>query len=125
MAAEIRISASLSFAKGGSSESMSTPGVLAATMTGSNWIHNRQIVGHAAQEPLLLGEVTSPGGGWCLIYNRNAVNLVSVKPSSSAAALIQIPPFECALFRFHSSVTLPQVQAENASVEIEYLLLQA
>lgn len=121
MAAEITAVASLSFRKGGAMDGLSLEASF--TFTGTARIKGEQLVGFAAAEPLILGEV--PAGGWLLIHNTDATNFVSVRGAAGQTPLIQLYPGAFALFPLHTSATAPTVHANVANCKIEYLLLEA
>jgi hypothetical protein len=120
MANEIDIAGLLSFTKSGSRNGLST-GPLTATMTGSNYVRNRQTVG-TSEEQAVVGDAGATGG-WCLFINRDATNYVEIRPTTGAAALIKMLPGEFALFR-HAGVTAPFLVANTAPCEVEYLYLE-
>lgn len=120
MASEITVELALSFRKGSSQEGVD-PGPISVTMTGTNFLRNRQTVG-TSEEALLLGDV--PAGGWVFMVNRDSSNYVRVKAATGATALIRLRAGEAACFRLDAGATAPFVQADTSAVELEYLLIE-
>lgn len=120
MAAEITVELSVSFRKGSSMDGLD-PGPISVTMTGTNILRNRQTVGFAAEEALLLGDV--PAGGWAIFVNRDASNYVRIRGLSGQTPLVRLRAGEPAAFRIDAGAT-PTVQADTAAVELDYLLVE-
>lgn len=119
MAAEITVTVSLAFRKGGAVDGLD-PGPVSVTFTGTNFLHNRQTVG-TVEEALLLGDATA--GGWCIMVNRDATNYVQIRGASGQTPLIRCRAGEPACFRIDSGAS-PTAQANTAAVELEYLVLE-
>jgi hypothetical protein len=122
MAEELTLGASFTFAKSGTELSLSV-GALKVDVSGNGAIQQRQSVGFAAEEALILGDVTTVG--YCIMVNRDATNFVEVRPATGVADLIRLNAGEFAVFRFAATATAPFVIADTAAVEIEYVLLEA
>lgn len=118
MASEIRISCSLVFHKG--AHDGIEVGPVLATMTGTRFLHGRQLIGTVA-EAIVLGEVAA--GGWACFVNRDTINFVTITASSGATPLVRLKPGEPALFRLEATATAPFAKADTAAVELEYLIL--
>ena len=121
MANELTIRANLSFEKGGSLAELLL-GPIDRDVAGTNFVRNRQIVGFAAEEALLLGDVAA--GGYLIAINRDATNYVEIRPGSGVADLVKLLPGDFCMFRLASGAT-PYVQANTAAVELEYLVVDA
>jgi hypothetical protein len=119
MANEATIKATLSFASSGSgfSEEMSEQ----IDVAGTPFIHNRQIIGFAAEEALLLGDAVP--GGFFLVVNRDPLNFVQLIAATGETPFVQLKASEFALFRIDPGATAPFAQADTANCEIEYWLL--
>lgn len=117
------IRAALSWAKNGSSGSRDS-GDIIATMSGTDGIVTQQSVG-TVEEALVLGEV-APANGYLYIRNLDTTNYVTVKPASGGSATINpiVKAGHVALITFGPGVTAPFVQANTATVRIEYLLVE-
>jgi len=118
MANEIAITASLSYTKGGASDSLSVTG-LADTLVGTRAIHHVQSVATNPGEALDPGEASV--GGWLIIKNLDADNFVTLEVGE-ATSFCQLNPGEVALFRATAAVT---AVADTAACLVEYLLLEA
>jgi len=123
MADEIRLRASLSFAKSGAFGARDS-GDISVTMSGNDGLLTQQTVG-TSEEALGLGEV-SPANGYLYICNLDATNYVTVKPASGGSATVNpiVKAGQASLITFGSGVTAPFVQANTAPVRIEYLLVE-
>lgn len=120
MASEITVTVSLTFRKGGSVDGID-PGPVTVTMTGTNILRNRQTVGFAAEEALLLGDV--PAGGWFIGVNRDPTNYIRIRGAAGQTPLARTRAGEPACFRIDAGAT-PTVQADTAACELDYLILE-
>jgi hypothetical protein len=64
-------------------------------------------------------------GGWAFIQNNDPTNYVDILTATSGTAFLRIMPGEVACFRFNPGITAPAALAHTASVEIQYLFLDA
>lgn len=119
MANELTLSASLKFVKGSTDRSFSKSGIQ-LDVSGTEFTNKSQTVG-TSEEAIELGDVATPG--YILIFNKDATNYVSVRSGTGAANLVKIPPGGIALF--HCEASAPYAIANTASVQIEYLLIEA
>lgn len=121
MSAEITLQIALSFRKGGAMDGID-PGPILVTMTGTRFLHARQLIG-TSEEALVLGEV--PTGGACMIWNRDQTHFVTVRRASGQLATLRIPPGLPAVFCFDGTdAAAPTLKADTAAVEVEYLILE-
>jgi hypothetical protein len=119
MANEATIKSTLTFASSGSgfSEEMSKQ----IDVAGTPFIHNRQIVGFAAEEALLLGDAVP--GGYFLAVNRDATNYVQLIAATGETPFVRLKPSEFCLFRIDAGASAPFAQANTADCELEFWLL--
>lgn len=122
MADEIRLRASLSFAKSGVASSLDS-GELSVTMVGTKYLETRQTVG-ITEEALLLGEVPS-ASAFYMIVNLDSTNSVDLRPATGGTVTTRIGPGRVAVGQFGPSVAAPFVIAITAPVDIKILLIQA
>ena len=118
MAEEITLSASLAFSKGGVGSSLADTN-LTFDVSGTDYIQGTQGVGIAA-EVLDKGHITAPG--YCYMKNTDSTNFVEVIGVNTETATIKIKAGEVAMFRFASAS--PEVQADTAPVQINYLIIE-
>ena len=125
MADELTITATMQFDKGDSDYTVPTNGSpFSVTITGTNFLIHRQIVG-TSEEALVLGDVDiSANGAWLIMVNRDATNYVEIRPGTGVADMVEIPAGEVAMFKIPSSATAPFVIANTASCEVEYMLVE-
>jgi hypothetical protein len=121
MANELTIRASLSFEKDGTSVQLAL-GPTNFDVAGKNHLWNRQNVGFAAEEALLLGDVAA--GGYLIAKNRDATNYVEIRPNTGVADLVRLKPGDFCIFRLADDA-VPYVQANTAAVELEYIVVDA
>ena len=119
MASELTIRATLSFEKGSTTESLAL-GPLLRDVAGTNLLHNRQSIGFAAEEAVLVGDVAS--GGYILAINRDATNYVKLRAGSGLTDLIRLKAGDFCLFRLDNAATLYAI-ADTAAVELEYAIV--
>ena len=120
MANEITLTASLAFAKGSVSVSLSKSAAQFSVDAGSHkYYSGMQTVG-TSEEALELGDIAT--GGYCLLINRDATNYVSVRAGTGAANLIKLKAGEAALFRCEAAA--PYVIANTAACLVEVLLIE-
>ncbi len=115
MSDELTLRASLSFTKGDTTVELAI-NPTDFDVAGSNALKNRQSIGFAAEEAVLVGDVAA--GGYFLIVNRDATNFVELRPGSGLADFAQLKPGDFALFRLATDATLYAL-ADTAAVEIE------
>src|SRR3990167_4168263 len=122
MANELTLSIKATYAKSGTEITFPDPAhqSIQSTVTGSRFLVMRQAVG-TSEEALELGDIST--GGYCVMFNRDATNFVSIRPATGAANTIRINPGEFAVFRFGSGATAPFAIADTAAVDVEYFLL--
>lgn len=120
MADEIAITMALVARKSGTLGGMDL-GTFTVTMTGTNVLHNRQVVG-TAEEALLLGDCGS--GGWVIMKNHGPTNYVQVRGLSGQTPLVRLLVNEPWCGRLDATST-PTVQANTAACDVEYWLLEA
>jgi hypothetical protein len=128
MANEITINSTIRLDKGGSDYTFPSDGSpFTIDMTGTNYLMNRQIIGFAAEEALLLGDVDiSANGAWFCAVNRDATNFVEIRTGTGVADLIKIRPGEpCGPILFTTTATAPFAIADTANCELEYILIEA
>ena len=119
MAAEITLSASLTFLKGGIGSSLADTD-LTFDVSGTDYFQGTQGVGFASEEALDLGHITTPG--YCYMKNTDSTNFVVVRGVAADTITIKLKAGEVALFR-HGG-TVPTVQADTSEVQIDYLLIE-
>lgn len=119
MVKEIIASNSLSFSKGGKSDSKVKSG-MQIDMTGDNYVRLQQTIGTSA-EALFLGDIVTPG--WISISNQDATNYVTIRSGSGGQDLVKIMPGETQEFRL--ATTTPYAVANSAPVKVDYLMLEA
>lgn len=122
MADEIRIRASISWAKSGAAGAGDS-GELSVTMAGTKGLETRQTVG-IVEEALVLGEVPAADAHYW-IRNNDAANAVDLKPAAGGTVTTRIAPGFVVMGRFGPSVTAPFVIAITAPVDIDIKLAQA
>lgn len=81
----------------------------------------KQAVGFAAEEALILGDVSSLG--WVMLVNRDATNFVNVKTGTGGTVFAKLKAGEFMLLRFGSGVTAPFVQADTAACQLDVLIM--
>lgn len=118
MAAEIKITANIQFAKGNIATMARTASNVSVDVAGDACIANVQTVG-TSEEALLVGDVAAAGYGW--FKNLDATNFVSLRPGTGTANCIKLMPGEVALFR--ASVALWAI-ADTAPVQLEYFIIE-
>lgn len=92
-----------------------------ATITQSteNYVAHTQTIGFAAEEPLILGDITTPG--YCIFHNADATNYVTIGETTNND-IIKLKAGEWCLVRL--GVTAPYAIANTASVKLEYIILE-
>jgi len=116
MANEIKVEASLSFAKGGAASGMRAVGTF--TFTGTVYDKYETTVTTSEAALKIIGS-----GGWCMVRNLDATNYVQLLRATGEAAFARIKAGEFSLFRLDAGVTAPRIIANTASVAIEVLIL--
>jgi hypothetical protein len=100
-------------------------GTTAVALTGTGVVANRQTVGFAAHEALVLGEVATPGWGWFL--NCDGTNFVEIGYDTAGTfrpvvkLLAGDPP---AQFRFSASAAAPYAKADTGAVKLAYIITE-
>lgn len=122
MANEVTLSVSLSVLKSGSGLDMKRSFSGQFDMSGTEFIHNTQIVG-TSEEALLMGDVAAPG--WAFFKNLDATNYVEIRAATGVADTLRLNAGEAAVFRFAADATAPFAIANTAAVRLEYLILEA
>lgn len=92
------------------------------TITGSEYVHQVQIVGFAAHEALDLGDVGSVG--WIIIHNRDATNFIQVGAdvTGSFVPVVKLKAGERGCFRLQTANTY--LKADTGNCRVEYLLVE-
>ena len=119
MAAEITLSASLTFLKGGIGSSLSVTD-LTLDVSGTDYYQGTQQVPITTPEALIKGDVTTPG--MILIQNTDSTNSMELIGVSGDSSTIKVEAGETQLFRL--SQTDPFVVANTSVVQINYLLIE-
>ncbi len=119
MADELTIRASLTFEKGDTEVELLL-GPKKRDVAGTNGLKNRQSIGFAAEEAVLVGDVAA--GGYFIAVNRDATNYVELRAGSGLADLIRLLPGDLCMFRLAADATL-YAQANTAAVELEYAIV--
>lgn len=122
MANEITVSCSLKVVKSASNidHGLSFSG-LQFDMSGTEYIHNIQIVG-TSEEQITFGDVTTPG--WSIWKNLDSTNYVEIRPGTAVADLVRMNAGEPAMFRLAADATAPYALADTANVRLQYLLFE-
>lgn len=121
MSDELTLRASLSFTKGGTSKSLSF-GPLDFDVAGTRAVANRQAIGFASAEAVLVGDVAA--GGYFIGINRDPTNYITLRNGSGGTALVRLSPGDFCMFRIWPSATLFAV-ADTASCDLEYVVVDA
>jgi|GEM_PF-1974645 hypothetical protein len=121
MANEMTHGVSLIFAKGGSTVDEAF-GSIVSDVSGNSVTHLVQTVGFAADEALVMGDVSTPG--MIMIRNLDSANAVHIRQADDAANCIVVKAGDVQLFRFSETTTAPFVIAITAAVQIEYWLFE-
>lgn len=119
MANELKLNGGMFLDDGTSKEPLSVPEKL-ATMATLKHIKHKQSIGFAAEEAIVLGEVTSPG--WAIFINRDTANFVNLKVATGGAVFAKLMPGEFALLRLGSGAQAPFAQADTAACLLEYFI---
>ena len=120
MADELTLRASISFEKGTKSAAEALA-PFTVDVAGGNYLDNVQNVGFAAEEALLLADITV--GGYVWLRNLDATNFISVRQGTGTTNMIQLKPGDFALFRLSPDTTAPYVIADTGACELEVLLI--
>ena len=120
MSNEIRISARLSFSKGGAKANAAHN--ITVDVTGDAFTHEVQEVGTTREELAQGADLGTPG--YIVIKNLDSTNYVEVGPSDDDTSYcIKLLAGEVAIYR-HDSATV-YAKANTAAVLCEYLLIEA
>ena len=119
MADELTLRVSLSFEKSDTiMELLFGPAPI--EVAGTKPLRNRQSIGFAAEEAIVVGDAAA--GGYFAAVNRDATNFVELRPGAGLADLIKLLPGDVCLFRLTGDATLYAI-ANTAAVELEYVIL--
>lgn len=121
MANELTLTSTFSFTKNSSTFALSASG-LQVDVSGTNAIHNRQIIGTSA-EALVLGDVAA--GGYFIGINRDGTNFIEIRHATGGTDLVKMLAGEVAMFRISGDATAPAAIADTANCELEYIILDA
>jgi len=119
MANEITLSASLAYSEGDVAASLAFTG-LQFDVTGNKVVHTVQSVAITTDEPLVHGDVGTPG--YIIIKNHDDANFVSLSDADGTTACVKIKAGEVAMFRLASAD--PYIVADTAACIVEYLLIE-
>ena len=119
MSDELTVSGSVTFIKGSTNVSFGKTG-LTFDVSGTRHAHVLHTVGTSA-EALLKGDVDTPG--LLAIFNRDATNYATFRPTAAGADTDKILPRELAIVR--CATPSPYLIADTDSVDLEYLLIEA
>ena len=119
MANEITVTASLSFTKGGITQTFA--GLAAATFdfTGTEWIFIQANVA-ASEVALDYGSIST--AGWFLFKNLDATNYVALRPGTGVADFAKVEAGEICLCRLAGTTVF--TEANTAACDVQYLLLE-
>ena len=122
MANEISLNLTLTFAKAniGPITLASTPQLV--SVTGTQYIQNVQSIPTTGITALVSDSSFTPG--YCVLYNTDLLNYVSIYANSSDSAALQINAGEWAMFRWAPTAT-PGAQANTAAVLLQYFIISA
>lgn len=121
MSDELTLRASLSFEKGSTVIELAM-GSTTFDVSGTNGLKNRQSIGFAAEEAVLVGDVAA--GGYFLGVNRDPTNFIELRPGSGLADMIRLEPGDFCLFRLTDDATLYAL-ADTAACDLEYAIIDA
>ena len=100
-------------------------GTTNVTLTGTGYVANKQTIGFAAHEALVLGEVASPGLAW--FKNLDATNYVEIGYDTAGTfrpgikLLAGDPPMQ---FRFSAAAAAPYAQANTGAAKLAYIITE-
>lgn len=124
MSDEIKLSISLTYAKGGIAVDTSDMGLTALlfTVSGTDYVKSTQVIGTASSEAIGKGEITTPG--WLVVKNTDATNYVEIERATftSTNGTVKLKAGEVAVFRIGS--TAPHALANTGNCIIHYLMLE-
>lgn len=120
MTEELEVRLELSFSKSGVKIGTGKQtGIL--DVSGDYAIHNVQAIGFAAAEALSVGEITTAGYAW--FHNIDSTNYVEIGYDDSGFKnLIKLKAGEQAIVRLGQDA--PYAQADTASVDLEYVIIE-
>lgn len=121
MANELTIGGLLQFSKGSSSDALGATKL--ATMSGAEFVRNRQAVGTSAEALNLPGDISSPYHA--IFFNRDSTNFVKLFLANGDTMYLKILPNSVPCGPILMSATAPYVQSDTASCQLEYLLVEA
>lgn len=127
MANEITITSTIRVDKGGTDLTFPSDGSpFTITMTGTEIMWNRQIVG-TSEEALDTNDVDiMANGAWFYGVNRDSTNFIEIRPVTGGADLVKLRPGEpCGPFLITTTANALFVIADTASCVLEYILIEA
>lgn len=93
---------------------------LAVTVATKRITRLKQAVGFAAEEALVLGDVTAPG--WVMLKNLDATNYITVKTGTGGTVFAKLLAGEFCLLRLGSGAQVPYVQSDTAACQLDVLI---
>ena len=120
MANEATVTTALKFTKGSVDLNL-TDSASTFDVTGTRYQRAVQSVGTAA-EALDMGDITDPG--WAYFRNLDASNYVELFAATGETAFLRLNAGEHACVRLSTSATAPFAQADTASIDLEYMIVQ-
>jgi len=123
MADEITITTRLSYTNGSRSISWS-PASASVDQTGTDFTWKTQLIGFAAAEAIVLGEVSTGEGAVMMIQNLDATNFVTVGyDDSGLKGFVKLMPGDPP-FIFRCSQAAPYAQADTGDCQIQYAIIE-
>lgn len=119
MANELTLSASLSYAKGGRSQSASKT-ALKLDVSGTDHIKLSQTIG-TSPEALDIGDITTPG--YVFIENKDENNFVEIRHGASGDDVVKVRAGGIAMFELATAT--PFAIADTAAVELDITIIEA
>jgi len=121
MSNEITLSVSVEYADSeGADVSLAIAELLASVAT-KKFMKFKQNIGFAAEEAIVLGEVTAPG--WAIFINRDETNFIKLLTGTGGVIFAKLKPGEPAVLRLGSGAQAPYAQADTAACQMEVLLI--
>src|SRR3990167_865110 len=123
MADEITLTWKVTFSKGGTEFTFpdAAKREIKISVTGSRFLHGRQSIGTSV-EALQLGEVVT--GGMLFGVNRDATNYIEIRSGGAGADLVRAKAGEPFFFRVSADTAAPNLIANTAACEVEYVLIE-
>lgn len=119
MADELTLDCAVSYSKGGVSVAP-TLGELLVTVSGTELIHEIQLIGTTEEAIGMPADVATPG--YAVFFNRDATNYVSIRRATGEGNMIKLKPGEYAIFRLEA--TAPYAIANTAACRLEYWIFE-